>query len=104
MIPELAPETRVALRDSNVKVRQEKFGTVIFDTMEDKVFVAKGTANKVLPLILPGKSIRDAAKELAQEFEGDENEILQDIEEFVKQLLDKSLVRVTQAEAVTKTA
>ncbi len=102
MIPELSPEARAALRDNNVKVRQEKFGTVIFDTMEDKVFVAKGTANRVLPLILSGKSIRDVAQLLAQEYEGDENEILQDIEEFVRELLDKSLVRVSQAEAVTK--
>jgi len=103
VIPELAPEARVALRDSNVKVRQERFGTVIFDTMEDRVFVAKGTANRVLPLILSGKSIGDAAKQLAQEYEGNENEILRDIGEFVKQLLEKSLVKLIQAEAVTKT-
>jgi hypothetical protein len=103
MIPEVSRGARVALRDNNVKLRQEKFGTVIFDTMEDKVFVAKGTANRVLPLILSGNSMRDAAKQLTQEYEGDESQILQDIEEFVKELLDKSLVRVIQAEAVAET-
>ena len=48
----------------HVKIRNEKFGTVIFETLSEKIFITNGTGAKILELIGQG---REAAKEYLKE-------------------------------------
>ena len=42
-----------------VKIREEKFGSVIFDTLKEKVFVTNDTGKDILNFLQQGYSIEE---------------------------------------------
>lgn len=75
-----------------MKVRVEKRGTVIFDTLNEKVYTTNETGASILKLLLSGNTLDDTAKVLAQDYNGDEAAVRNDVIQFVDKLAIKSLV------------
>ncbi len=75
-----------------MKVREEKRGTAIFDTLNEKVYTINETGASILKLLLSGNTLDDTAKILAQDYDGDEAAVKNDVIQFVDELAAKSLV------------
>ncbi len=84
--------SKVALSNKHVKVREEKRGTVIFDTLNEKVYTINETGASILKLLLSGKTLDGTAKVLAQDYNGNEVAMRNDVIQFVDELAAKSLV------------
>ncbi len=69
-----------------VKLREEKFGAVVFDTLNEKVYITNESGKEILSLMAEGLSASEIAERLAPEFQEDSSEIQNDISEFVKGL------------------
>lgn len=69
-----------------VKVRQEKFGAVIFETLKEKVFVANKTGGDILQLLEKGKPLDDIIKRLENEYSENNSHIKTDVIDFVNEL------------------
>jgi len=82
----------------HVKVREEKRGTAIFDTTNEKVYVINETGADIVKLVLSGKTIGETVSTLAKEYQCGEDAIKNDVVEFVEDLLSKSLVQVASGE------
>lgn len=76
----------------HVKIREEKFGTIIFETLREKVFVTNRTGKDILNLLEKGYSIERIIETLADSYDVNPQEIKGDITEFVDQLKDNSIV------------
>lgn len=77
----------------HVKVRQEKFGAVVFDTLREKVFVANETGAEILRLLGEGKAPAEAIDELAKNYSGNLEIIKGDVEEFISTLKDRGIIK-----------
>ncbi|MBI2649367.1 MAG: PqqD family protein [Thaumarchaeota archaeon] len=76
-----------------MKVRAEKRGTVIFDTLNEKVYMINETGASILKLLLSGNTLDVTAKVLAQDYNGDEVAVVRnDVIQFVDELAARSLV------------
>ena len=76
-----------------VKVREEKFGSVIFETLKEKVFVANETANDILGLLQEGKSKDEIIEQLAANYDNEDRVLIEkDTDEFIDALLRNGLV------------
>ncbi len=75
-----------------MKVREEKRGTVIFDTLNEKVYTVNETGASILKLLLSGNTLDGTAKILAQDYDDDEAAVKNDVIQFVDELAAKSLV------------
>lgn len=84
-------EVKVDLASKHIKVREEKRGTVIFDTVNEKVYAINGTGAEILKLLLSGNTLEGTAKILAQGYPGEEA-VKNDVIQFVDDLASKSLV------------
>ena len=69
-----------------VKLREEKFGAVVFDTLNEKVYITNESGKEILSLMAEGLSASEIAERLAQEFQEDSSEIQNDVGEFVEGL------------------
>ena len=78
----------------HTKIRKEKFGTVVFDTLTEKIFITDQTGSEILQLIERGKDLPEIVSELMESFDGDEHIIEKDIIEFTDQLKSNNIVRV----------
>jgi len=76
----------------HVKWRSEKFGAVIFDTLNEKVYVTNETGNDILPLIGEGLDVPALAERLREEYAGDQAQIESEVAEFVNGLLAAGLL------------
>ncbi len=79
--------------EKHVKIRQEKFGAVVFETLREKVFVTNETGAEVLRMLEKGKELAEIVAELAKNYECDPAIIKQDVEEFISMLKDKGLIK-----------
>lgn len=59
-----------------VKTRDEKFGSVIFDTLREKVFVTNKTGSDILGLIKENRTQNDIIDILKQKHSDSENNII----------------------------
>lgn len=75
-----------------MKVREEKRGTVIFDTLNEKVYTINETGANILKLLLSGNTLDETAKVLARDYNIDESAVRNDVVQFVDDLAIKSLV------------
>ena len=50
--------------NEHVKIRNEKFGTVIFETLSEKIFITNETGGKILQRIEQGKDLPQIVDEL----------------------------------------
>ncbi|KKL99050.1 hypothetical protein LCGC14_1818290 [marine sediment metagenome] len=69
-----------------VKVRNEKFGAVLFDTLREKVYVTNETGKDILDLMAQELDPAVIAQRLADSYGEEASEILPQIAEFVEQL------------------
>jgi len=79
--------------EKHVKVRQEKFGAVVFETLREKVFVTNETGAEMLRLLEEGKELAHVIAELAKNYNGDAAKIKGDVDEFVSMLKDKGIIK-----------
>lgn len=79
--------------ETHVKVRQEKFGSVIFETLREKVFVTNQTAAGILKMVEGHKQPQEIVNQLCKTYSGDPSVIKRDVEEFVEQLKSAGLIR-----------
>ncbi len=87
-----AASSKVALSNRHVKVREEKRGTVIFDTLNEKVYTINETGASILKLLLSGNTLDGTARILAQDYNSDEAAVRSDVIQFVDELAARSLV------------
>jgi len=78
----------------HTKIRKEKFGTVIFDTLTEKIFITDQIGSEILQLIEQGKRLPEIVSELGGFFEGDSEVIEKDVVEFTEHLKSNNIVIV----------
>jgi len=74
-----------------VKVRQERFGAVVFDTLREKVLVSNPTGAEVLSLLDEGKSVEDICDELGRSYNVDPAQLKAEVNNFVDELRKREL-------------
>lgn len=75
-----------------VKIRPEKFGSVIFDTLREKIFVSNPTGARILSLIEDGKSQEEIEEALGKEYNAPFIEIKTSLESFLADLRESNLL------------
>jgi flagellar motor switch protein FliG len=78
--------------EKHVKVRQEKFGAVVFETLREKVFVTNSTGSQILRS-LNNNELADVVDELAKIYNCNPEMIKDDVEEFITQLKDNGIMK-----------
>jgi hypothetical protein len=76
----------------HTKIRREKFGTVVFDTMTEKIFITDEIGGEILRLIEQGKELPQIVGELGKAFDGDEQTIEKDVIEFTTRLKSNNII------------
>ncbi len=76
----------------HVKIREEKFGTVIFETLREKVFVANETGKDILNLLEKRYSVEEIVNCLAKTYKADVSEIRSDTDAFISQLKKNNII------------
>lgn len=75
----------------HAKIRNEKFGTVIFETLTEKIFITNGPGAKILQLIQEGRDMPSIVGELKQIYTA-EAEIEKDTAEFIDCLRENNFI------------
>jgi hypothetical protein len=70
----------------HTKIRKEKFGTVVFDTLTEKIFITDQTGGEILQLIEQGKDLPEILNVLGDGYDGDKQTIEEDVVDFTNQL------------------
>ncbi|NIA16724.1 MAG: PqqD family peptide modification chaperone [Planctomycetes bacterium] len=78
----------------HTKIRKEKFGTVVFDTLTEKIFITDQVGSEILQLVEQGKPLPEIVSELSELFDGDSQMIEKDVIEFTEQLKSNNIVSV----------
>ena len=78
----------------HTKIRNEKFGTVVFDTLTEKIFVTDTFGTEILQLIEQGKDVPQIVSELSAAFDGDAKVMEKDIVEFTDELRSNNIITV----------
>ena len=79
--------------EKHVRVRQEKFGAVVFETLREKVFVTNETGAEILRSLEQDKEPADVIAELAEIYDGDPETIRKDGEEFILMLKNSGIIK-----------
>ena len=79
--------------EKHVKVRQEKFGSVVFETLREKIFVTNVTGAEILRLLEEGKEPKDVIAELSKDYNLDPGIIKSDVDEFISMLKDNGIIK-----------
>ena len=75
-----------------VKIREEKFGAVIFETLKEKVFVTNETGKDILNLLKEGKTAEEIINSLADLYAVEPEDIKEDVLGFVGLLKEKGIL------------
>jgi hypothetical protein len=78
----------------HTKIRKERFGTVVFDTLTEKIFITDQTGGEILHLIEQGKDLTEILSVLGDSYDGDKQMIEKDVIEFVGRLKSNNIVSV----------
>ena len=76
----------------HTKIREEKFGTVVFDTLTEEIFVTDEIGAEILQLIEEGKDLQHIINVLCDRYDGDGQTIDKDVIEFIDQLKSNSIL------------
>ncbi|MBP1357079.1 MAG: PqqD family protein [Sulfolobus sp.] len=76
-----------------IKLKEEKFGVVVFDTETEKVFVTNNIGKEIIEKLKEGKNLNQIVDELVKEYEEDSEQIRKDVNEFIEQLKKMDLVK-----------
>ncbi|MCM8778735.1 MAG: PqqD family protein [Candidatus Omnitrophica bacterium] len=86
-----------------VKIRQEKFGAVIFETLKEKIFVTNKTGKAILNLLNQGYSLDKIIANLTDNYEADMAEIIKnDVVTFINQLKDNNILLNDSSNPITQ--
>ncbi|MBI4712839.1 MAG: PqqD family protein [Planctomycetes bacterium] len=77
----------------HVQVRPEKFGSVIFETLCEKVFVTNKTGAEILRLLKQHKTPEEIIAQLAHDYGCSIDLIRNDVEEFITNLTNHALLK-----------
>ena len=83
-----------------VKLRQDKFGAVVFDTLNEKVFITNETGKEILSLMADGLDVSSIAQSLGGNYEEDSSGIEADVAEFINNLESAGLLVSSTEEKV----
>lgn len=75
-----------------IKVRREKFGSVIFETLTEKVFVTNHIGSDILTLIEEGKNADEINKSLETKYSANSQTIQQETSTFINDLREKGVL------------
>ncbi len=78
----------------HTKIRKEKFGTVVFDTLTEKIFITDRIGGDILQLIEQGKDLPEILSVLGDNYDGERQTIKKDVVEFTDQLKSDNIVSV----------
>ncbi len=78
----------------HTKIRKEKFGTVVFDTLTEKIFITDQTGGEILQLIEQGKDLSEILNVLGDNYNGDERMIEKDVLDFTDELKSNNIINV----------
>ncbi len=78
------------------KVRNEKFGAVVFDTLNEKVYVTNPSGDEILRLVAEGLDVPAIAQSLREKYGEDSPEIEADVAEFIDGLCAAGLLAATE--------
>jgi hypothetical protein len=78
----------------HTKIRKEKFGTVVFDTLTEKIFITDQVGGEILQLIEQGKDLPEMLSVLGDNYDGDRQTIKKDVVEFTDQLKSNNILSV----------
>ncbi len=76
----------------HTKIRKEKFGTVVFDTLTEKIFITDQIGGEILQLIEQGKDLPEMLSALGDNYDGDRQTIKKDVVEFTDQLKSNNII------------
>ena len=76
----------------HTKIRKEKFGTVVFDTLTEKIFITDQIGSEILQLIKQGKDLPQIVSELGEIFDADAQSIEKDVIEFTDELKSNNII------------
>jgi hypothetical protein len=76
----------------HVKIREEKFGAVVFETLKEKVFVTNETGKDILNLLKKGKTSEEIINSLADWYAVKPQDIKDDVLDFVGLLKEKGIL------------
>tara|TARA_B100000315_G_scaffold225371_1_gene231549 strand:+ start:969 stop:1220 length:252 start_codon:yes stop_codon:yes gene_type:complete len=77
----------------HVKVRQEKFGAVVFETLREKIFVTNESGAQILSLLQAGKEPEAVTNELSSMYDGDPAVIKKDVDEVISTLQESGIIK-----------
>lgn len=75
-----------------VKLRKEKFGSVVFDTLKEKVYVTNESAGEILNLIKQGKAKEEITSFLKECYQCEGETIEKEVSEFLGELENSKIV------------
>lgn len=76
----------------NVQVREEKFGTVIFETLKEKVYVTNPTGADIVRLLQQKKTADEIVNELASLYRTTADAISSDVRTFLGELTRNDVI------------
>lgn len=76
-----------------VKIREEKFGAVIFETLKEKVYVTNETGKDILTFLRDGYTVEEIIDLLVDRYNEDRILVERDLNNFVIMLFKNGLVR-----------
>ena len=76
----------------HVKIREEKFGAVVFETLKEKVFVTNETGKDILNLLKEGRTTEETINSLADLYAAKPEDIKEDVLGFVGLLKEKGIL------------
>lgn len=77
----------------HVRVREEKFGSVIFETLKEKVFVTNETGSSILRLLKEGKSPEEIISILDELYDSEPQKVIRDeVTDFISSLKENNLL------------
>lgn len=77
-----------------IKIREEKFGAVIFETLKEKVFVTNETGKDIVRLLEEEQPIDKIVKSLADSYGTQAQDIRDDVISFINQLKDNGIIEL----------
>jgi hypothetical protein len=76
----------------HTKIRNEKFGAVVFDTLTEKIFITDPIGGQILQLVEQGKDLPEIVSVLGDSYDGDGQMMEKDVAEFTEQLRSNKII------------
>lgn len=77
----------------HVKIREEKFGSVVFETLKEKIFVTNGTGGQILNLLQKGHSPEEVVNILSADYGNEGGQLESDVVNFIEQLKNNNIIK-----------